>query len=51
MKSPVLLPAILILAGILSFVFSPHAYIPRLVIAAGMIWLAVVYIQGQRRKV
>lgn len=50
MKSPVLLPAILMVAGILSFVFFPHGIIPRLLCAAGMVWLAVVYIAGQRRK-
>lgn len=51
MKSPVLLPAILLVVGILSLFVSPHAFIPRLVIAAAMLWLAVVYVQGQRRKV
>ena len=50
MKSPVLLPAILLVAGILAFLFFPHGTIPRLLCAAGMVWLAVVYLTGQRRK-
>lgn len=50
MKSPVLLPAILIVAGILSYFVFPHAYVPRLLCAAGLVWLAVVYLAGQRRK-
>lgn len=52
MKSPVLIPAILLIAGILGFLIFPHARgIDGLLCAAGMLWLAYAYIVGQRRKV
>jgi hypothetical protein len=51
MKSPILLPAVLMLAGILGCVLFPHARtIAGLLCGAGMLWLAYVYIAGQRRK-
>jgi hypothetical protein len=51
MKSPVLIPAILMIVGILGILFLPHARsIAVLLCAFGMIWLAYAIIVGQRRK-
>ena len=51
MKSPILWPAIVLLAGILSSVFFPHAKpVSGLLLAAGLLWLAYSYIASQRRK-
>ena len=52
MKSLILFPSVLLLAGILGFVFFPHARtIPSLLIVAGLLWMAYAYITSQRRKV
>ena len=51
MKSPILFPAALLVAGILGCLFFPHARtIPSVLIAAGMLWLAYAYVTSQRRK-
>jgi hypothetical protein len=51
MKSPILWPAILLLAGILCLVVFPHSKpLPGLLVAVGLLWLAYSYISSQRRK-
>lgn len=51
MKSAMLIPAILMIAGILGLIVFPHARaIAGLLCVAGMLWLIYAVILGQRGK-